>query len=551
MTGADDLLGRARSAYQRRDWPAAYHDLKLLHEQDALDTDDLYALGDAAWWLGMIRETLTLTEQCYRGFLAEGRVDRAATNALEIGFAWFLRGEPTLGSAWISRGRRLLIGQPEGESHGFLRWIDFNGALEAGDLDAALAIARSIQDVAHGLGSPALTSLGLLGEGTVAVRRGELDHGFALLDEAMLPVLAGELRPEHAGLIYCQMIAICCEVSDLERARHWTAATQRWCESLSSAVMFLGICRLHRVQLLRIGGDWAAARGEVVTACEELVDMNVTVVAEAHYELGELRRLTDDNDGAAQAYQRAAELGRDPEPGRSLLALAAGDAVGAMSSIRRALADAGEAPLRRAPLLVALAEVAVEDGDAAAALAAADELDVIARTYPSSGFTAAARVAHGRALLQGGDYDAAVGSLNDACRRYRSLRAPYDTARVRLLLAEAYLALGDDTASAELDEAARTFAGLGASAMVRRVDALRQTTAIGPLTAREVDVLGHVAAGLTNKEIAAALAISDRTVARHLANIHLKLGVSTRTAAAAWAIDHRVVSRSARSPAHG
>jgi len=118
MTGTDEMLRRARSAYARRDWPAAYQDLKRLHDQQALATDDLHALGDAAWWLGLIRETLTLSEQCYRRFLDEGRVDRAATNALDIGFAWFLRGEPTIGSAWVGRARRLLTGRPESERHG-------------------------------------------------------------------------------------------------------------------------------------------------------------------------------------------------------------------------------------------------------------------------------------------------------------------------------------------------------------------------------------------------------------------------------------------------
>jgi DNA-binding CsgD family transcriptional regulator len=548
-TRTDALLHRARSAYERRDWPAAYRDFKRLHEQEALAPDDLYALSDAAWWLGLIRETLTLSEQCYRRFLDEGRVDRAATSALDIGIAWLLRGEPTLGSAWIGRARRLLDGRPEVEGHGWLRWLAFNEALEGGDPDAALAIAREIQDLAHRVASPALSALGLLGEGSVTVRRGELDRGFALLDEAMLPVLAGGLRPEDAGLVYCQMIAICWELADLERARHWTEVLQRWCESLASAVLFLGICRLHRVQLLRVGGDWGAASSEVARACDELADMDVSVVAEAHYELGELRRLADDHDGAAEAYARAAELGHDPEPGRSLLALAAGDAAGALSSIRRATADAGTLPFRRAPLLAALVEIAVDAGDADAARAASAELDAIAATYSTSGFTAAAAAARGRVLVQRGDLDAAVATLTDACRRYRALGVPYETACVRLLLAEAHLARGDDTAHAQLDEAARTFARLGATSLCRRVEALRARATVdapgapGGLTAREADVLGHVAAGLTNKEAAAALMISDRTVARHLANIYVKLGVTTRTAAAAWAIEHGVAAR--------
>jgi DNA-binding CsgD family transcriptional regulator len=548
---SDDLLRGARLAYQRRDWPAAYHDLKRLHEQDGLGTDDLHALGDAAWWLGLIRETLTLSEQCHQRFLDEGRVDRAATTALDIGFAWFLRGEPMVGSAWLGRARRLLEGQPEGESHGFLRWLAFSEVLEGGDLDAALAIARDVEDQADRLGSALLRTLGLLGEGTVAVRRGELERGFALLDEAMLPVIAGELRPEEAGYIYCQMIALCCEVADLERARHWTAVTERWCESMASAVMFLGICRLHRIQLMRFGGDWATARSEVATACDELAEMNVSIVAEAHYELGELRRLGDDHAGAADAYGRAAELGRDPEPGGSLLALASGDTSGALSAIRRALADAGDAPFRRAPLLAALVEITVAVGDTTSAAAASADLDSIARTYPTSGFTAAAAAARGRVLLQRGDMDAARSSLTDACRRYRVLGAPYETARVRLLLAEVYLELGDDTARAELEEAERTFARLGAASLLQRVEALSCATPPGGLTAREIDVLSHVAAGLTNKETAAELVISDRTVARHLANIYVKLGVSTRTAAAAWAIERGVVAPpAARSARH-
>jgi ATP/maltotriose-dependent transcriptional regulator MalT len=313
--------------------------------------------------------------------------------------------------------------------------------------------------------------------------------------------------------------------------------------------MFLGICRPHRVQLLRVGGDWESARSEAETACDELADLNVAVVADAHYELGELRRLSGDHGGAAQAYGRAAELGKDPEPGQSLLVLATGDAAAAMSSIRRALADAGEVPFRRAPLLAALVEIAVDAGDADAAQAASAGLEAIARTYATPGFTATARLARGRVLLRDGDTKQALAALSDACRRYQELGAPYDTARVRLLLAEAYQAAGDDTAAAELDEAARTFARLGA-ASPGRVARPRPRSMPGGLTARELDVLGQVASGLTNKEAAAALVISDRTVARHLANIYVKLGVSTRTAAAAWAIEHGIVAPRARPSAY-
>jgi hypothetical protein len=47
--------------------------------------------------------------------------------------------------------------------------------------------------------------------------------------------------------------------------------------------MFLGICRLHRVQLLQLGGQWPRAEAEATIACRELAEMNLSVVAEANY----------------------------------------------------------------------------------------------------------------------------------------------------------------------------------------------------------------------------------------------------------------------------
>jgi DNA-binding NarL/FixJ family response regulator len=61
------------------------------------------------------------------------------------------------------------------------------------------------------------------------------------------------------------------------------------------------------------------------------------------------------------------------------------------------------------------------------------------------------------------------------------------------------------------------------------------------LTARELEVLRLVAAGKSNREIASALVISERTVARHLQNIFAKLRVSSRTAASAFAFEHDLV----------
>jgi DNA-binding NarL/FixJ family response regulator len=63
----------------------------------------------------------------------------------------------------------------------------------------------------------------------------------------------------------------------------------------------------------------------------------------------------------------------------------------------------------------------------------------------------------------------------------------------------------------------------------------------GGLTEREAEVLQLVAAGLTNREIAAEMYLSAKTVSRHLSNIFTKIGVSSRAAATAYAFEHRIV----------
>ncbi|MGZ8751253.1 MAG: response regulator transcription factor [Pseudonocardia sp.] len=130
--------------------------------------------------------------------------------------------------------------------------------------------------------------------------------------------------------------------------------------------------------------------------------------------------------------------------------------------------------------------------------------------------------------------------LSAACRAWRDLHAPYDCARVRVLLATAYRDLGDaDAAELELTAAAEVFDRLGAAPDSAVVARLRGVPAVpGGLTGREAEVLACLAAGRTNAQIAEQLVISSKTVARHLSNIFLKLDFGTRTAAAAWAHEH-------------
>jgi ATP/maltotriose-dependent transcriptional regulator MalT len=222
--------------------------------------------------------------------------------------------------------------------------------------------------------------------------------------------------------------------------------------------------------------------------------------------------------------------------------LARGNAAAALAAIHRALAET-EDPLRRAGLLPAAVEITLATGDVDEARSACRELDAIASKYESEMLTALHAQARGAVELAAGDAAAALVSLRRALQVWHDLEAPYDAARVRVLVARACRVLGDEEAfAAELDAARAVFQELGAAPDVALVDALAGSADDSHgLTVRELEVLRLVASGKSNKEIAAALVISEHTVARHVQNIFGKLGVPSRTAAGAYAFEHDLI----------
>ena len=137
-------------------------------------------------------------------------------------------------------------------------------------------------------------------------------------------------------------------------------------------------------------------------------------------------------------------------------------------------------------------------------------------------------------------------SLRPRLAGWQALDAPYEAARVRVLIGIACRELGDEDAAAlELDAAAAVFRQLGAAPDLARVEARPPGGgSIGrrPHCARGLEVLRLVAAGKTNRAIAAELVISEKTVARHVSNIFAKLGLSSRAAATAYAYEHDLLS---------
>ncbi len=354
----------------------------------------------------------------------------------------------------------------------------------------------------------------------------------------MLLAVEGRLGPYSTGKVYCSMISACEDVGDLRRADEWTEATTRWTQRHPMAI-FPGICRLHHGVVLDRRGSMVDAERELSQACEELVDRHLAAAASAYAEVGDIRRRLGELDRAEEAFARAEELTGGACMGTALLRLAQGRVDAAVRIITGCMAGQSPNPLGRSRGLPAHAQILIAAGDLDGARASVEELEATADSFGTAQLHAMASLARGRLQLAEGQAEAAATSLREAVLRWTELEVPYEVATARTLLAQALRVSGDEEGARECFAAARAlFDQVGARLEIE--DGPGEVLPNG-LTAREAEVLRLIATGLSNKDIAAALHLSVKTVSRHLSNIFTKIGVSSRAAATAFAFEHELV----------
>jgi len=540
------VLNQGRTHFDRHEWSAAHAQFALADHETALDTADVERMATAAYLIGLDTESATAWSRAYHEHLANGDWALAGRCAFWMGFGLMMRGEYAQAGGWLARARRQLdqsdVDRPE---QGLILIPLALQQFEEGEVPAAFATFTEIGVIGKRWGSADLMAVSHLGCGHALIRFGRMADGVALLDEAMVYVTAGEVTPVLVGLIYCGMIEVCHEIYDLRRARQWTDALSRWCESQPDLVPYRGECLVHRAEIMQIHGAWPDAMAQVVEACERLSDPpGQPAIGYAFYQRAEMLRLQGDFSGADEAYRRASEWGRTVQPGLSLLRLAQGHGDAAESAMRREALEIQDHS-RRCRLLPAYVEVMLGVGDAKAARTGANQLADIATEITYLPLRAASWQATGAVLLMEGRPDRALESLRRAETAWQKLTIPYEAARVRTLIGQCCRELGDEeTAQLEFDAALRAFRQLGARPDAASVEALTRKalpTPAGGLTAREVEVIRLIAAGKTNRMIATDLFLSEKTVARHISNIFAKLGLASRSAATAYAFEHRLV----------
>lgn len=543
-------LEDARDAYAQGAWADATDLFLRADEQSRLSTEDLDRLAWAAGIAARDREMLSALERLYEDHASQDDDEACARAAFWSGLRHMMIGEVGLGAGWLQRAaRHAEQTAPDCVQRGYLLLPEAYRLRGKGEFEAAIECADRAMQFGESAGDPDLVALAGSLKGGMLFRLGRIEDGYVPIDEAMLLANSERLSPLVCGVVYCEIVASCCRILEIARAREWTGILNDWCRRNPQAKAFNGVCQVHRAEVLQLKGDWATAFAEAERAGSGLKGTTEqTAMATAAYRRGEILRLRGDFAAAEAEYRRAGEIAIDPQPGLALLRLAQNRCADAATMIRLALDTTTDITQRHA-LLPAGVEIfiACDDLDSARELCA--EMDSIAKTFGSEVLARVADQCRGLVALAQGEFADAITALGRARRFWSRFDAPYLAARLRLDIAQACFELGDsEDAKLELEAARRPFKDLGAQPDLERLQTIRRqssTAAKGTadtiLSAREREVMGLMAEGGSNRAIAAELGLSPKTVNRHVENILGKLAVSSRTAAVAKALKTGVI----------
>ena len=524
--------------FAEADWEAARDAFAAAVEAEPDDPEALDGLGQSLWWLGERDSAIDRRRQAYAAYQRRGDTVRAGGLATYLAGEHRIDGRTAASAGWLSRARRLLADAGPSPERG---WLAIEEAKRAGDPAEAERHAGAALEIAHDLGDADVECMALAQLGRAVVSQGRVEEGLGLLDEGMTVALGGESSdPLACGDACCTTLVVCDGLSDLRRAVEWCEAVVEFTERRR----FLPVqswCRGIYGGVLVRAGDWERAEA---------------VLGEA------LKRPPDRRRGGGRVLPLTvlAELrlrqGRTEEAGKLLSGLE--DEPAAFATIVRLHLEGGELELPKAMLdrrpdpsddpeaLALRAELALATGNPEDATRAAERLGKRARQLARADLEAEAALLAGRAAAVRAEMASAERLLEDAVARFAAIDFPLEEARARLALARVQAAAGSPFALASARAARDVFERLGArkdadraAALLRDLGVAGRVTARGDrdhLTARELEVLSLIAAGLSNAQIADRLVIAPKTAEHHVGRVLAKLGVRSRAEAAAHAV---------------
>jgi ATP/maltotriose-dependent transcriptional regulator MalT len=509
---------------------------------DASDTPDAHSgLGQALWFLGRVREGVAERERAFEGYVRDGRCDEAARIAVWVSHQYFISGRASAARGWLARAERAVAGIGPCAGHG---WVAVERARHADCPDERAAHARRALQIAQDTGTADLEVFALSLLGRAEVSAGRRRAGMALIEEAMAAASAGRVRNVHTlGEAYCNLIMASTSAGEWEQAAEWGELVAEFARE-HEVTPLLGACRTALADVLLATGRWPEAEEALHGALEQHARHVPEMGAPAIASLAELRVRQGRLPEAEQLL-----AGRELHPSSlravARLRLAEGRPHVAAALLQRGLGGAQDDPVGLAQLLRLLVDARLAADDVAGADAAATALAAHADGCEIRLVAASADLAAARVALAAGPNPAAADQASRALAVFGRLAMPLDGAEARLELARSLAVDAPELARDEARAAYAAFTQLGASrAMDAAAAVLRdlgggsapRARAHGELTAREQEVLGLLAMGMSNARIAQTLVISEKTAGHHVSRILSKLGVRNRAEAAAHAV---------------
>lgn len=536
MPAARELVAAGELALAEGAWERACgsFDAALKQQTSAEGWD---GLARALWWLDRPGEAIDARVRAYALFRRTGEVARAVRIALWLVHEYSaVHGNEPAAEGWLARAEHLLTDQVDVPERGYLdlakaeRCLD--PALAAGHAEAALVLARRLDD--PDLELAALSRLGL-----AQITLGQVDEGLGHLDQAMAAATGEDAATFEAVARTCCSLVLACDLAgDDDRVRQWSKVVEGYVHH-HNELPLLTFCPTCEADLLRSGETEA----ELVHALAELANTGQrSRCVDPAVRLSQLRIAQGRIEEAEEALVGYAG---SPTAVRAdaAIRLARGEAAAAVALLERQLSLINRSGLLAVPLLALLVEAQLANGDNEGAGTTAAELESLATQTGNARVTAIATASAGRVALNAAAPEA-IELLESGAELFGRLRMPYEEARTRLALATALRGREGVLAVVEAQSALRAFERLGARNEADRAAALLRELGVrgrtgpkdvGLLTEREREVLALLAQGLTNREIGTRLFLSAKTVEHHVGAILRKLGVKTRTEAAARA----------------